>query len=172
MGLIHVYTGEGKGKTTAALGLALRAKSRGFKVLFAQFMKSSVRSSELQMLKKLSICIKNFDSVSSPLFSPGTDRIKIRENVMTALNHLKKIMASDDFDLIILDEFNCILSESLITDEEAMDFIARRPERLELVLTGRGATDRLVDLADYVTYMKSVKHPFGKGLKARKGIEF
>lgn len=81
-------------------------------------------------------------------------------------------MQNERFDMIILDEFNCLLAEGLLTDNEAIDFISHKPEHMELVLTGRGATKRLIEAADYVTGMKMLKHPFSRGIRARRGIEY
>ncbi|MBI5188866.1 MAG: cob(I)yrinic acid a,c-diamide adenosyltransferase [Nitrospirae bacterium] len=171
-GLIHIYTGEGKGKTTAAIGLAIRAKSRGLRVLFAQFMKGNKKEGELELLENLSITIKRFDRVVSPHFYPNVDKEKLKSEANKSIRNIKKIMSNNDFDLIALDEFNCLLAEGLLTEDEALDLITNKPEGLELVLTGRGATERLIEAADYVTEMKMVKHPFSKGIRARKGIEY
>ncbi|MEW6214144.1 MAG: cob(I)yrinic acid a,c-diamide adenosyltransferase [Nitrospirota bacterium] len=171
-GLIHIYTGEGKGKTTAAVGLAIRAKSRRLRVLFAQFMKGNKKGGELELLESLSIKTKRFNRVLSPYFYPDIDKEKLKRETNKSLKNIKKIMSSDDFDLIVLDEFNCLIPEGLLTENEAVDLITHKPERLELVLTGRGATERLIKAADYVTNMKMIKHPFSKGIMARKGIEY
>ncbi|MCE5194219.1 MAG: cob(I)yrinic acid a,c-diamide adenosyltransferase [Nitrospiraceae bacterium] len=171
-GCVHIYTGKGKGKTTAAVGLAVRAKSRGLKVLFIQFMKSDVDKGETNVLKNLSVKIKKFSKISSPFFNPDINRDQLKKNTTKALSFIKKITRNEKFDMIILDEFNCLLSEKLITEDEALDLILNKPSSLELVLTGRGATKRLIRNADYVTEMKITKHPFSNGVKARKGIEF
>lgn len=169
---IHIYTGDGKGKTTAAAGLAVRAKSRGLKVLFVQFMKSDIEKGEISVLKDLSVTIKKFSKISSPFFNPNLNKDQLKKSTAKAVNFIKKIMQNEEFDMIILDEFNCLLSEKLITEDEALDLISNKPSSLELVLTGRGATKKLMEKADYVTEMKMTKHPFSGGLKARKGIEF
>ncbi len=171
-GFIHIYTGRGKGKTTAAIGLALRAKSRGLRVLFMQFMKGSAESGEIGILKKISIATKKFSKIRSPLFYPDTDKMELRKETVKAISQIKKIMQNDKFDMIILDEFNCLLSRGILTESAAIELISKKPARLELVLTGRGATRRLIAVADYVTEMKVIKHPFAKGAKARKGIEY
>lgn len=171
-GCIHIYSGEGKGKTTAAVGLAIRAKSRGLRVLFAQFMKGSADRGEISILKKLSVTTKKFPQIHPPYFNPDIDREKLRKEVIKALEYTKKVMKKGNFDMVILDEFNYLLAESLLTEDEAMDLISHKPDHLELVLTGRGATKRLIQTADYITDMKMIKHPFSKGIKARKGIEY
>jgi len=168
-GLIHIYTGEGKGKTTSAVGHCVRAKSRGLRVLFAQFMKR-IEGGETSLLEKLSIRTMRFESVLSPHFNPEADAERNRKETLKALDALKDVMK--DYDLMVLDEFNCLLKNGLITGDEALGFLKGKPEGLEVILTGRGATDRLMDFADLVTYMKAIKHPSTKGVPARMGIEY
>lgn len=171
-GCIHIYTGNGKGKTTAAIGLAIRAKGRGFRVLLAQFMKGRINSSEINVLKNSSVTIKRFHNICSPYFHPDIDRKQLRKEVIKAIAYIKTVMEKGIFNLIILDEFNCLIAENLITDNEAIDLISYKPESLELVLTGRGATKKLIDIADYATEMRMIKHPFSRGIRAKKGIEY
>lgn len=168
-GFIHIYTGDGKGKTTSAVGLSVRAKSRGLRVLFVQFMKT-IKGGEIDLLKNLSIKVKRFEKVLSPLFHPGADMALLREESLKALGKLRPLLR--EYDLVVLDEFNHLLTTGLVTRKEALDFIMQRPETLDLVLTGRGAPKWLVDLADQVTDMRDVKHPAAKGARARKGIEY
>ena len=168
-GLIHIYTGEGKGKTTASVGLAVRARGRGMKVLFSQFMKS-VGGSEIAMLERLTVRVVKFGEVLSPYFHPGADLAQLRERAMAALEQLRLLMPG--YDLVILDEFIHLVNYGLVTEEEALVFLKQKPPKVELVLTGRRAPDSLVNAADYVTDMKCIKHPLESGLKAREGIEF
>lgn len=170
-GLIHIYTGEGKGKTTSAIGLALRSRSRDKRILFAQFFKEIDDHSELSLLDQLGVKIMVFDAIKSPFFYPSLDRTNLRDEAKKALNVLQEIMSTNAFDLVILDEFICLVSEDVISESEAITFLLRKPIALELVLTGRGATERIMAEADYVTYMKHIKHPYDRGIKARKGIE-
>ena len=170
-GLIHIHTGEGRGKTTAAIGLALRARSRGNKILFIQFFKEKDSQGELSMLEQLGVKILIFDAIKSPFFYPSIDRGFLRNEVEKALDILQDIISSNVFDLVVLDEFICLVSEDLISENEAIVFLQKKPVSLELVLTGRGATEKIMAEADYVTYMKHIKHPYDKGIKARKGIE-
>ncbi|NOY64077.1 MAG: cob(I)yrinic acid a,c-diamide adenosyltransferase [Nitrospirae bacterium] len=169
-GLIHIYTGEGKGKTTAAVGLAVRAKSRGLRVLFAQFMKTRENGGETVLLDRLSITVKLYSEIKSPLFYPDVDIESMKEKTLERLNEL--ILMARDYDVIIIDEFNNLVRSGIMSEEEAIDFIDRFPEDKELVLTGRGATEGMIRKADYVTYMKGIKHPHNKGEPAREGIEF
>lgn len=171
-GLIHIYTGDGKGKTTAAVGMAVRAKSRGLRVLFVQFFKESDSGSETAALNSISIQTINFREVKSPFFNPGIDKSVLRKNATKALSQLKDIFHKDSFDLIVLDEFICLISEGILADNEAIAFLSNKPLNLEIVLTGKGATQGIMEIADYVTFMKNIKHPYDKKLSARKGIEF
>jgi cob(I)alamin adenosyltransferase len=170
-GLVHIYTGEGKGKTTSAIGLAIRARSRGKKVLFAQFFKERDSLSELSLLEKLGIDTVVFDTIKSPFFHPAISKSFLRDEVIKALEFLKRIFSEQRPDLVVLDEFICLVSEQVLTEQEAVLFIVEKPEKIEVVLTGRGATDRIIALADYVTNMQNIKHPFDRGIPARKGIE-
>ncbi len=167
---IHVYTGEGKGKTTAAVGLAVRAKSRQLKVLFAQFMKSEHNGGETALLKELSVDVRIFKEIKSPLFYPDIDVKQMREMAIKRLNEILSV--ANRYDMIIIDEFNNLVRSKILPEEYALEFIDRFPEETELVLTGRGATEEMIARADYVTYMKAIKHPHKEGLSAREGIEY
>jgi cob(I)alamin adenosyltransferase len=171
-GLIHIYTGDGKGKTTAAVGISVRAKSRGLRVLFVQFFKETDSGSEIATLRRIGIKTINFDEVKSPLFNPEIDKSALKEETTKALSRLRNIFREDNFDLVVLDEFICLISEGVLTDDEAITFLRCKPVNLELVLTGKGATKSIIEFADYVTFMKNVKHPYDKNTSARKGIEF
>jgi cob(I)alamin adenosyltransferase len=168
-GLVHVFTGDGKGKTTSSVGLSVRARSRGLRVLFVQFMKRA-EGGETDLLEKISVRVMRFEKVVSPYFQPDVDMNALRKEALHALELLKSMLS--DYDLVVLDEFNNLLSLSLVTEEEAAEFIESRPEPLEMVLTGRGAPGWLLELADHVVEMIPVKHPSSKGMKAREGIEY
>jgi cob(I)alamin adenosyltransferase len=169
-GLVHIYTGDGKGKTTAAVGLAVRAKSRGLKVLFAQFMKDGDGGGEIEVLKRIGVEVISFDKVLSTVFHPDVDRKELRKEAVKALDALKA--GFSEFDLAVLDEFNYVLAEKLITLDEAILLLKEKPADLELVLTGRGAPEAIIEVADHVTEMKDVKHPFQEGISARPGIDY
>ena len=172
-GLIHIYTGEGKGKTTAAFGLAMRAVGQGKKVLILQFLKSATRDSgETAIAKKFNIKVIKFKEQRSPLFDSTVKLSELRRSIKKAINASVKEIKSNLYDLIIMDEFNTLLSNSFATIEDVNNLLEVKPERLELVFTGRGAPKELIKIADYVTEMKMIKHPFNSGVKARKGIEF
>jgi len=173
-GLIHVYTGEGKGKTTAAFGLAMRAAGHGKKVLILQFLKSRVNSSgEINAAKKIAnIKVIKFKGQTTPLFDPKVRMPELKKSVREAIALSIKEIKSDLYDLVILDEFNALLSNGFATMKDLNSIIKEKTERLDLVFTGRGAPKELIKIADYATEMRMVKHPYSKGIKARRGIEF
>lgn len=170
-GLVHVYTGDGKGKTTAALGLALRAAGHGMRTYIAQFLKGQDYG-ELHALERLSpwVVIEQFGR-------PGFVHVKgvtpeDRAMAVRGLTCAREAMGSGAYDLVILDEINVALYFGLIELEEVLALLEDRPEHVELVLTGRGAPEELLERADYVTEMREVRHPYQRGILARKGIEF
>jgi len=169
--LIHVYTGDGKGKTTAALGLALRASGHGRRILVIQFMKGKIDYGELASSKKLgTVEIIQFgrpDFVD--LKNPSQeDRDLAREAFAFAC----EVLHSGKYDMIILDEINVALAAHLIPVEEAIELLRAIPENIELVLTGRWAPEKILAEADYVTEMREIKHPFKRGIVGRKGVEW
>ncbi|MFC1769998.1 cob(I)yrinic acid a,c-diamide adenosyltransferase, partial [Nitrospirota bacterium] len=168
-GLVHLYTGEGKGKTTASVGLALRAQSRGLRVLFAQFMKRT-EGGEPDALQDTGVDVIRFEKVRSPFFNPDADLKEIAREGRTALKQLSAMMIN--YDLIVLDEFVRLFRADLLDVNEAILFIESRPEHAVLVLTGRGAQQEIIDAADLVTNMQAVKHPYDNGVTARLGIEY
>lgn len=170
--MIHIYTGDGKGKTTAAIGMSVRARSRGFRTLFVQFFKEPDSDSELSLLSALGIDTLVFDEVKSPLFHPDIDKPSLTLEARKAVTYLQSLFREDRYDLIVLDEFVCLVAEGILTSEETVTFVRNKPGGVELVLTGKGAPQELISMADYVTFMKNIKHPYKKDMKARKGIEF
>ncbi|MEJ2696784.1 MAG: cob(I)yrinic acid a,c-diamide adenosyltransferase [Candidatus Sulfobium sp.] len=171
-GLIHIYTGNGKGKTTAAVGMSVRARSRNFRTLFVQFFKERDSGSELSLLSTLGIDVLVFDQVKSPLFHPEIDKSSLREEARKAISHIRRVFTENSYDFIVLDEFICLVAEGILSAEETTDFVRNKPEGTELVLTGKGAPQELIEVADYVTFMENIKHPYKKDMKARRGIEF
>lgn len=171
-GLIQVYTGNGKSKTTAALGLALRAVGHGLKVLVVQFMKGNIEYGELESAKKLSpyLTIKRigreiFVSKTNP---DPIDKKLAEEGFLLAKEGVK----SKQYDIVILDEINLAVDYGLIPLSDLIQLIDSKPETVELILTGRNAKSEVIDRADLVTEMVERKHYYEKGTPARKGIEF
>uniref|UniRef100_A0A7V2ZHZ0 corrinoid adenosyltransferase n=1 Tax=Ignavibacterium album TaxID=591197 RepID=A0A7V2ZHZ0_9BACT len=170
-GYVHIYTGNGKGKTTAALGLALRAAGAGLKTYIAQFMKVYPYS-ELNSLKLLSdhIIIEQFcgDEFVYKRQLPDENEIK---KAVNGLNKAKTMMKSDEYDLIILDEVLVSIYFKLLTVEQLIEIINEKPVNVELILTGRYCPEILYEKADLITEMKEIKHYYSKGITSRKGIE-
>jgi len=168
-GYIQVYTGNGKGKTTAALGLALRAAGAGLKVFFVQFMKG-IRSSEAIALEKLSshITIRQYGSGSFINYTPNEQDIRAAQQ---GLKEVREAMLSGRYQVIILDEANVAGRYNLFSVEDLLGLIRIKPDDVELVITGRDADHRIIEAADLVTEMKEVKHYYMDGVAARDGIE-
>ena len=170
LGLVQVYTGPGKGKTTAALGLAFRATGRGLEVLMIQFLKPPENYGEHLAAKNVpnfTILPLGLDHMVSSVTREQDIKIA-RETLQRA----KEEIYSEKYDLVILDEINNTLSWKLLEPSEVIEMLKGRPKNIEIVLTGRGAPDEIVEYADLVTMMSLIKHPFDKGIKARKGIEY
>ena len=168
-GFVQVYTGDGKGKTTAALGLALRAAGAGLRVYFGQFIKNADYS-EIKALARFADCItvRQFGRGCFLLTEPAPeDRAAARR----ALEGLSEALTSGDYDLVIADEANVAVALGLIEPDDLVSLIDLRPEQVELVLTGRGAPDAVLARADLVTEMRCVRHYYDRGVLARQGIE-
>ena len=168
-GYVQVYTGDGKGKTTAALGLALRAAGAGLKVYIGQFMKIG-NYSEIKSLKRFSDLIR-IEQFGTGKFVKGPPAPEDIEAARSGLEKARGAMESGQYGLIILEEANVAVNIGLFSVEELLNLIAEKPETVEMVITGRGAHPEIIDRADLVTEMKSVKHYFDKGVTARTGIE-
>jgi len=169
-GYIQVYTGNGKGKTTAALGLALRAAGAGLKVFIVQFIKKR-RCSEHASLARFR------DSITVQQFGKGCilkrkAKPSDRKAAHSGLGEVTKAIASGDYDLVILDEANVAVHLHLITAEDLLNLMADKPKSMELVITGRYADEGVMAAADLVTEMREIKHYRKKGVKARTGIEY
>ena len=168
-GLLHIYTGDGKGKTTASVGLALRAASRGLKVLFAQFLKDRA-GGEPDALKGIGVDVMKFKKVLSPLFH-DVEQAEVRSEALLALRELSPARL-EGYDMVVLDEFVTLVTKGFIAEAEAIEFLGHRPASTELVITGRGAGEGLIKCADLVTRMDHIKHPYENGTGARAGIEY
>jgi cob(I)alamin adenosyltransferase len=173
-GIVIVYTGNGKGKTTASLGVALRAIGHGLKVCMVQFIKGEWHYGELNSLKKLE---PDFELIVAGKGFIGIidDDHAFEEHVRaakTALDIVEQKMSLDIFDIIILDEINYAVHLGLLNLGEVMKIVKNRPKHLSLILTGNYACDEIILMADLVTEMKEIKHPYKKGIKAKRGIDF
>ncbi len=170
-GIVIVYTGNGKGKTTAAMGQALRALGHGFKVLVIQFMKGKKYGEVLcaeKLLPDLKIIPCGLDSFVMKDNPAPVDIELARQGLKLA----KEALASKEYQMVILDEINVALDFKLIPLEEVLDLIRNKPDEIDLVLTGRYAPQEIIDLADTVSEVKEIKHHYTKGIKERAGIEF
>lgn len=167
-GLIHVYTGNGKGKTTAAVGQAFRALGHGWRVRMIQFMKHC-HCGEVEQARRT----KNFEIEQ---FGNGFIIGKIKkedvEMAKKGMERAHEIIANNDCDLLILDEINIAMDYGLIGVEEVIKLMKAKPPEMELILTGRNAPKEIIRLADLVTEMKEIKHPYKRGITAREGIEY
>ncbi len=168
--MLIVYTGDGKGKTTAALGLALRAAGWGKRVLVIQFMKKQI-TGELKTIKQLDkIKIEQFGTKN--FVDPENLQPEDKKLAKKAWEKTLKEIALKTWEMVILDEINVAVKFGLIPKEEVLKLLRQRPKNLDLVLTGRWAPQEFIDAADLVTEFKEIKHPFKKGMKAQKGIDF
>jgi cob(I)alamin adenosyltransferase len=168
-GYTHVYTGDGKGKTTAALGLVVRACGANLKVYIGQFMKCG-RYCEINTLKKLfrNVTVKQYGRKCFIRGKPSAADIKAAH---IGLSKLLTATVGGKYDIIVADEANTAIAAGLVHEEHILNLIRMKPANVELVLTGRSVTKKIVKLADLVTEMKEIKHYYTKGVKARRGIE-
>jgi cob(I)alamin adenosyltransferase len=168
-GYIQVYMGDGKGKTTAALGLALRAAGAGLKVYFAQFVKG-MRYSEHVALERMAdyITVAQYGRSCFIKGDPTEEDIRLARE---GLSQSRKAMLSGDYDIVILDEANIATHYNLFSVEDLLDFIRAKPDDVELIITGRDADPKIIETADLVTNMKEIRHYYQKGVVAREGIE-
>lgn len=173
-GIVIVYTGNGKGKTTASLGVALRAIGHGLRVCMVQFIKGEWHYGELNSIKKLE---PDFELIVAGKGFIGIidDDHAFEEHVKaakTALDIVEQKISLDTFDIIILDEINYALHLGVLQLADVMRILQNRPRHLSLILTGNHACEEIITLADLVTEMKEIKHPYKKGIKAKRGIDF
>ncbi|MBI1941402.1 MAG: cob(I)yrinic acid a,c-diamide adenosyltransferase [Acidobacteria bacterium] len=173
-GLIIVHTGPGKGKTTAALGTALRAVGQGLKVLMVQFLKGSWHYGELDAARMLGedrfkILPMGRGFVKVGAEKPDPEDVRMVEE---AWKYASEKIASEEYDLVILDEINYAISYKMLDAEAVAQALRKKPEMLHVILTGRNAHPSIVELADLVTEMREVKHPYQKGIVAQRGIEY
>jgi cob(I)alamin adenosyltransferase len=172
-GMVIVYTGHGKGKTTAALGLALRAMGHGYRVLIIQFLKGGFDYGELKAVERLKpgITIKPMGVGCMGILDDDKPVEDHKDAAGKALDESRRTVASGEYDIVVLDEINIAIHLKLITVDDLLRIIRERPDKITLVLTGRYADSRVIEAADLVTEMKEIKHPYQKGILSRKGID-
>lgn len=172
-GLVQVYTGDGKGKTSAAVGQAIRAAGHGCKVGFAYFFKSPAdfQYGEPPALQKLGIEVFRL-APHHPRFHREISLSQVREECLSGLEFIKGLFADQSWDMLVLDELNIALRDGFLEEAEVLALLEAKPPGLEIVLTGRGASPGIVARADLVSEIKSVKHPLGQGVPRRRGIEY
>jgi len=168
-GYVQVYTGDGKGKTTAVLGLSIRAAGAGLKVFIAQFIKNGDYS-EIKALKRFSDLI-TVEQFGLGCFIRGKPTSEDMEAARKGIEKVKSIITSGNYKIVILDEANVAVKLGLFPAEDILSIMADKPEEVEIVITGRNADQRIIEKSDLVTEMKEIKHYFQKGVKARIGIE-
>jgi len=166
---IHVLTGDGKGKTTAALGLSLRAAGSGLKIFFGQFAKKG-RFSEIRALERFAdrITVEQFGLGNFIEGPPSPEDIQAAQR---GLERIKAVLAGGEYDMLVLDEANVAVKLGLISVQALLEILVNKPDAVELVITGRHASPRIIEAADIVTEMKAVKHYYQNGVAARVGIE-
>jgi len=170
-GLVQVYTGNGKGKTSAAFGAALRAVGRGLKVYIIQFIKGGFDYGELYS-------VKNLPNLRLTAFGRGrfiTESQPPREDLQMAREGFelaKQTVSDGEYDMVVLDEINVVMHLNMISIDEVVKLIKNKPKHVELILTGRNAPAQVIEIADLVTEMKEIKHPYAQGIPQRKGIEY
>ncbi|MFA5313502.1 MAG: cob(I)yrinic acid a,c-diamide adenosyltransferase [Methanomassiliicoccales archaeon] len=171
LGLMHVYTGEGKGKTTAALGLAMRAWGHGLRVCIIQFMKVGEDYGEIMALRKMEgIDVLQFGS--DHLVTMDTVRQEDRDLASRALEYARSVLCCNDYDVVIMDEVNVAMFFDLVCPDDVINVVRSRREGIEVILTGRNAPKAVLDEADLITRMVAEKHPYDEGVVARKGVEY
>ena len=171
-GLIEVYIGDGKGKTTAVIGLICRAIGHNLNVCYIYFHKNPEKwgYGEFKVLKKIGVNTFGF-AKEHPHFNK-VEKEKLREECLKGIEFIKKIYKEKKYDIVICDEILISLRDGFLKEEEILEIMEEKPENIELILTGRYATEKIIKKADLVSEIKKIKHPYDKGIKSRKGIEF
>ncbi len=172
-GLIQIYTGTGKGKSTAAIGQAVRAAGHGFKVGFLSFFKDpeAFGYGEYKSLEKLGIKTFLF-ARKHPHFYKELNPDDVCRECSEGLEFVKELIRDPSWDMLVLDEINIALRDGFLKEEDVLSLLNAKPDKLELVLTGRGVTKKIIEKADLVSEVREVKHPYSRGMKSRKGIEY
>jgi len=168
-GYVHIFTGDGKGKTTAAIGLSIRAAGTGMKIFIGQFIKQG-EYSEIKALKRFDDLI-TIEQFGLGRFTNDQPELEDIQAARKGLERVKEVIASRQYDMVILDEANVAVKFGLIPLQELLGLIIHKPQELELVITGRYASPRIIEMADMVTECQAKKHYYERGTKARVGIE-
>lgn len=175
-GAFQIYTGEGKGKSTASMGLMLRALGSGLRVFYLRMMKPKWKTGELLLCPTLhpNLTFKNIEQEWILLKSQDIpEHVEaMKQALAREIDELERVMCSGEYDLVIVDEMTYCIGHDLIPLERAIEFVKKRPEHVELIFTGRNAPEELFEYADVVTEMRKIKHHFDKGVMGRRGIEF
>ena len=172
-GLIQIYTGDGKGKSTAAIGQAIRAAGHNLKVGFISFFKDPdvFGYGEYASLQKLGIPTFIF-ARKHPHFYKDINLDDVREECLSGVEFIKELFHDQSWDMLVLDEIDIVIRDGFLKEDEVLSLLETKPENLELILTGRGATKRMIEKADLVSEVKEIKHPYEQGISSRKGIEY
>ncbi|MGK0468813.1 MAG: cob(I)alamin adenosyltransferase [Clostridium sp.] len=173
-GYVQIYTGNGKGKTTAAVGLAVRAAGNGYNVIMVQFLKGS-KTGEIESAKKLApfFNIFRFEEKRGFFWTLNAEeKIELKEEVQKGYEFCRKALKEEKCDILIMDEVMGALSNGLISEDQLIELIDKKPSNIELILTGRNVPRAILDKANLVTEMKDIKHYFNEGVPSREGIEF
>jgi len=172
-GLVQIYTGAGKGKSTAAIGQAVRAAGHGLKVGLVTFFKDpeAFGYGEYKSLEKLGIKTFLF-AKKHPHFYKELNTDDVCQECSRGLEFIKELFRDSSWDMLVLDEINIAVRDGFLQEGEVLSLLETKPEKLELVLTGRGITDKIIEKADLVSEVKEVKHPYRQGIKGRKGVEY
>ncbi len=173
LGLIHIYTGDGKGKTTTSVGLAVRALGHNLKVCYAYFHKKPEKYgyNEINQLEKLGAQIYGF-AKGHPFFDKDLKPEYFEQKCQEGIKTIEDEVFKTNYDLLIMDEILISVRDGFLAEKTLIDFIKKKPVNLELVLTGRGATEKVLELADYVSNVTKIKHPFDKNVQSREGVEY
>lgn len=171
-GLLHLYLGEGKGKTTAAVGLVTRAQGAGLRPLLVQFLKGR-QSGELASMQKLGVPVCRVAQTEQFLFQMDAEELAAcKREYASCFAQAKEALLCGDYDVVVLDEVLDATTAGLVDEQELLETLRQRPPHVEVVLTGRQACGELRDMADYISEICAVKHPYQKGIAARQGIEY
>ena len=170
-GLIAVFTGDGKGKTTASLGLAFRALGHGHRVCIIQFIKGSWKYGELETAKRFSSLL-DFHVMGRGFTWKSDDLEKDKKVALEAWSFAKEVIRGNKYSMVILDELTYLSHYKILEEDEVLAVLKEKPREQHIVITGRYASDKLIECADLVTEMKEIKHPYQSGVKAQKGFEF